>query len=144
MTKSIKKSVMFSGETVDYIKARTREDAEVSWTASLNSAFQSLKWATSQSLPKLSENDWDIIFSVYSGCIIDLHPPLRVASDIMDDAGAISLEELQPRTAELVKKVHAMSQIEQFAILDTVQKFWANSWNDEGSLSEIIEKIKAL
>lgn len=137
---SLKKSVMFSESTVNYIEARTKEDDEISWSKALNEGFKALQWLTKEALPDFDAQEWQAILNVYAGSFIEFNPPFRIASDMMDDAGAIALEELSPEYAALVKKVHGMSQLQQFAILDFVQKFWSKSW--DGDMSEIIKQIK--
>lgn len=140
---SLKKSVMFSDATVKYIEARYRHSEDIGWSEALNESFNALKYITLSSLPDFSEEEWTTILNVYSGCAMSYKTffPLRIASDMMDAAGAISLEELAEDYASVVKKVHAMSQVEQFAILDFVQKFWCNDWNDCEDFDEIKSKI---
>lgn len=141
---SVKKSVMFSDQTVAYIKARTREENEISWSQALNEGFKALAWVTKQSLPELSAKEWGMLLNVYAGCIVEFTPPFRIASDMMDDRGEISIETLDkvdPGYAALVRKMHGLSQIEQFAVLDFVQKFWSRSWNDCKDWGEIYRKI---
>lgn len=139
---SLKKSVMFSELTQAYITARTRSDSNIAWSQALNEGFKALQWLTTESLPELTEGEWETILNVYSGSIIELIPPFRIASDMMDDKGAIALEELEPEYADLVKKMHALSQVEQFAVLDFVQKFWAKDWKDCSDFAAIVDAIK--
>lgn len=138
---SIKKSVMFSDGTQKYIAARTRAEDEIAWSQSLNEGFKALKWLTDQALPELAAAEWQVILNAYAGSIISFDPPYRVASDLMDDVGAISIEDLEPSYAALVKKIHGMSQLEQYAIMDFVQKFWSRDWNGM-SWDEIVRTIK--
>lgn len=144
---SVKKSVMFSDQTVAYIKARTREENEISWSQALNEGFKALAWLTKQSLPELSDYEWQMLMNVYAGRIIKFTPPFRIASDMMDDRGEISIETLEKvdqAYTMLVRKMHGLSQIEQFAVLDFIQKFWARDWNDCKDWGEIYSKIIAL
>jgi|SRR5690625_2359700 len=139
---SIKKSVMFSDGTQAYIAARTKGGLdEISWSKALNEGFKALKWLADQALPDLSADEWQVILNAYAGSIVSFDPPYRVASDLMDDVGAISIEELEPSYAALVKKIHGMSQLEQYAIMDFVQKFWSRDWNGM-SWDEIVRTIK--
>lgn len=139
---SLKKSVMFSELTQNYIRNRTRDENEIAWSQALNEGFKALSWLTRQSIPELSHREWEIILNVYAGSIIEFHAPFRIASDIMDNFGALELTELEPDVAGMVKKVYGMSQIEQFAIMDFVQIFWSNNWNAEPDFDTIITKIK--
>lgn len=141
---SLKKSVMFSEQTQSYINARTRYENEIAWSQALNEGFKALSWLTRQALPELTHSEWEVILNVYAGSIIEFHPPFRIASDIMDNFGAIELGQLDTETAGVVKKVYGMSQLEQFAIMEFVQVFWANNWNKEPDFDAIVTKIKAM
>ena len=62
---------------------------------------------------------------------------------MMNDAGALSIEELTNDHAELVKKVHRMNQTEQLAILYFVQIYWLGDWDNIKNFDLIKEKIIA-
>lgn len=141
---SMKKSVMFSDKTVNYIQSRTRYESEIAWSQALNEGFKALSWITRQALPELTTGEWTIILNVYAGTWIEFHPPFRIASDIMDNFGEVDITQLDDDIADLVKKVYAMSQIEQFAIMSFVQIFWANNWNSEPDFDAIAAKIKEM
>lgn len=141
---SMKKSVMFSDNTVSYIQSRTRHESEIAWSQALNEGFKALSWITRQALPELTTGEWTIILNVYAGTWIEFHPPFRIASDIMDNFGEVDITKLDDDIANLVKKVYAMSQIEQFAIMSFVQIFWANNWNGEPDFDAIAAKIKEM
>ena len=143
---SIKKSVMFSEGTLDYINARVRHPSDIGWSEVLNEGFKALRWLSNQALPDLTPEEWEVILNAYSGCLMSFAPPYRIASDLMDDRGAISLDDVEPDYAALVKKIHAMTQVQQYAIQDFVIKFWAggDKWDDAKDFGEIIEKIKKL
>ena len=143
---SIKKSVMLSEGTLDYINARVRHESEIGWSEVLNEGFKALKWLSAQALPDLTPDEWQYLLNAYSGCMMSFSPPYRIASDLMDDAGAVSIEELTPEYAALVKKIHGMTQVQQYAIQDFIIKFWAggDKWNDAKDFGEVIERIKKL
>lgn len=94
-----------------------------------------------QSLPKLTMDEWQMILSTYDGSWAEPHQPLSIATDIMDDKGAISLTDLTPEYATLVQKIHTLSQAEQLAIMDFVQKYWANDWSEYQNWDEIYQKV---
>ena len=141
---SIKKSVMFSERTLDYIRNRVRSEDEIAWSQALNEGFKALSWLTKEALPDLNRSEWEVILNVYAGCIIEFHQPFRIASDIMDNFGALELAQLDPQVAAVATKIHGMSQMEQFAILDFVKIFWCNDWSQEPDFASIILKIKAM
>lgn len=141
---SIKKSVMFSTQTVNYIRNRCCAENEIAWSQALNEGFKTLSWLTRQALPDLTAAEWEVILKVYTGSIVKLHPPFRIASDIMDNFGALELSQLDPQVAAVATKIHGMNQMEQFAILDFVQIFWANDWIHEPDFDSIACKIKEM
>lgn len=138
---SIKKSIMLNDATVEHLRRRTRHDNEIAWSAAINGGFEALGWLGRELLPDLSPAEWEIILNTYTGCLLDYHRPLRIASDIMDDRGAIDINELDEATAAVVRRCHAMSQPEQYAVLDFVAQFWAGDWSDAGDFSSIVSRI---
>ncbi len=97
-----------------------------------------------QSLPNLTMDEWQMILGTYDGSWIEPHQPLSIATDIMDDRGAISLADLTPEYAALVQKIHTLSQDEQLAIMDFVQKYWAHDWSEYQNWDEIYQKVTNL
>lgn len=131
---SIKKSVMLSEQAQRYIDTRgyTKGGGEdYAWSEAVNETFKAAQWVAESSLPELSQAEWQHILNAHSGVIIDYTPPYRLASDLMDNVGAVSLEELDPDYAALVRKLHSMSQAAQFAVLDFTRKFWARAWSGD-------------
>jgi hypothetical protein len=94
-----------------------------------------------QSLPKLTMEEWQMILGIYDGSWVEPHQPLSIATDIMDDKGAISLTNLTPEYAALAQKMHSLSQAEQLAIMDFVQKYWANDGSEYQNWDEIYQKV---
>ena len=140
---AIKKSVMLSPKTQEYIDARTREDEEVAWSETLNETFDMLKYISQCSLPELSKKEWDLILSVYAGHIqTPFRIPFRIASDIMDALGVIEIDEVVPEIKEIIKKIHKMSQAEQYAIMDFVRKFWAKKREDYTDWEALVKQVQ--
>lgn len=142
-----KKSVFLSDYTSQWIETTTSKPLHgegPKWSESINATFEQFRFLLRGSLPELSMDEWTIILNVYAGCYFPAHGvPARIASDMMDNLGEISLDNLrksQPDYAELVEKVYALSQTEQLAILYFVQLFWSNNW--VGEWSEIVKQIK--
>ena len=109
------------------------------WSGVINQTMTAAKWIASQSLPDLSPAEWELIVDAY----IDIgnreslqHPPYRIASDLMDYLGLLDVAD-HPNP-ELVKRIHAMGQAEQFAILTCVQRFW------NGELNVFSDNIKII
>jgi hypothetical protein len=124
---SLKKSVMISDSAVAAIQARSRSDVGIGWSQSINKAITDLKTLCRVMLPELTENEWVMILNVHNGSFLEGQTffPLRLASDVMDCCGVVDIGDLDEPHQALVRKLHAMSQAEQYAILDMVQKYWA-------------------
>ena len=150
----IKKSVMLSDQTVAYIENRRKYDGEevdgdkpsFKWSAPLNAGFAELSWLTRQLCPELSVRAWHLLLDAYAGHFFDdqmpVRSPFRLASDILDHYGEVSIEAFNPEDAEAIKSIHALSQPQQYAVSQVIRIFWAQKW--DGSLEEIIEKIKPM
>lgn len=139
---SIKKSVMLSDLTQKFIGDRSRQDGDIAWSENLNEGIKALSWIASAELPELTQSEWQTILNVYAGSAIDYTPPYRVASDMMDDRGAISIDELEPEYAALVRKIHGMTQAQQWAILDFAKRFWARDWSEAKDWAEIFSSLQ--
>lgn len=141
-----KKSVFLSDYTTAWIEATTSKHLHnqgPKWSEAINATVEQFRFLLRGSLPDLDIEEWHIILNVYAGCYFPAHGvPARIASDMMDDLGEISIENLKPDYAALVRKVYAMSQLEQLAILYFVQIFWSNDW--KGDWAEIVTAIKKL
>lgn len=139
---SIKKSVMITDQAEKIMLANTRDDGPIAWSQQVNRALIVNDWLFRQCLPELSAEEWQTVLNAYAGTTGSLEvPPYRVASDLMDDLGLIDVAD-HPMP-ELVKRLHAMDQAQQFAVLQFVERFWARDWNNAGSFGEIVEQIKA-
>jgi hypothetical protein len=145
----MKKSVFLSSKTVEWIECTTKIYHPASdgpkWSEAINATFEHLRFLLKNSLPDLSAEEWEIILNVYAGCYMPAHGvPARIASDMMDDLGEVSIENVRknlPAYADLVIKIHALSQTEQFAILYFVQIFWSRDWS--GDWEQIFLEIKS-
>jgi hypothetical protein len=144
-----KKSVFLSGHTVSWIESTTSvntKEAEEGprWSEAINATFEQFRFLLREALPELDADEWETILNVYAGIYFPAHGvPARIASDMMDNLGEISVENVEavnPGYAALVKKVHAMPQAQQLAILYFVQIFWSSDWR--GEWDEIVEEIK--
>lgn len=134
------------------MKKRTRNETNndnenpmenITWSRFINESIGLLDYIAKTELPKFSHHEWQIILNTYSGCLIELIPPFRVASDIMDDLGVVDLEKLDSEISCLIKKIHGLSQSQQYAILDFVRQFWARNWDHVKDFDEIINTINS-
>jgi broad specificity polyphosphatase/5'/3'-nucleotidase SurE len=130
---AVKKSVFLSDRTANFIKLTTCKegfDIAPKWSESINATTDQFRYLLKINVPELSIYEWTSIFNVYNGCMNRAHSvPVRVASDMMDYRGAIDLEQVEkddPDYAALVRKVYAMTQVEQIAITYVAQ--WATQW----------------
>ncbi|MFL9704642.1 hypothetical protein [Aeromonas veronii] len=130
----LKKSVMLSDNTLDYISSRHRDaDGEPRWSAAVNGAVDTLRAIYRSSVPDLNEKAWNLLLNAHAGHFFDWRPisPMRLASDIMDDLGVISIESLTEGDAEAVRTIHGLSQIEQLAVFEVIRIFWAGERTEE-------------
>lgn len=144
---SIKKSVMLSEQTQQYIQARHRRDDaqdDFSWSQGVNGAVSALRFVLANSLPDLTEKEWLAVLNVFNGTMYDdqrIQSFLSLASRMMDDVGALDINQLDPEYKAIVLKMHSLSVVEQYAVSDMCRKFWANK-QENGSLLEIIARLK--
>lgn len=140
----LKKSVMLSDNTLDYISSRNRDaDGEPRWSAAVNGAVDTLRAIYRASVPDLNERAWNLLLNAHAGHFFDWRPiaPMRLASDIMDDLGVISIESLTEGDAEAVRTIHGLSQIEQLAVFEVIRIFWAGERTEE-TLMDMIAACK--
>lgn len=128
-----KKSVMLSDMTVAIMQTMTDKrnpDTAIAWSNLVNRGIIINDYLFRESLPELTQEEWQVILNAYTGTIGSIeHPPFRIASDLMDDLGLIDVE--KHPNSELVKRIHNMTQVEQFAILSFVERFWNNHWDQD-------------
>ena len=154
---SQKRSVNLTDETVRFIEQYSRDIGaeDMKWSAAINYAIsqlvgnhdsnvinaqkaKELDAMMRMSLPDLTEADWQEILNIQNGAFIELRPSFRLASDMLDYYGAVSVESLSPEQADLAKRLHAMPQIQQAAILWVCRNFWSRQ-RDEGSLMDMVQ-----
>lgn len=146
---SIKKSVMLGKNTQKYISARFRKEHEqdvFAWSQGLNGAVSTLQFVLANSLPDLTEKEWFVVLNVFNGTMWDderIESFLSIATRMMDDVGAIDVNQLDPDYKAIVIKMHGLSAVEQYAVSDMCRKFWANR-QEAAPLLEMIEKLKGL
>lgn len=144
-----KKSVFLANQTIDWIQSTTTKDHASKegpkWSESINATFEQFRYLLRISLPELDQGEWATILNVYAGTYFPAHGvPARIASDMMDNLGEISIESLRiqnPEYADLVEKVHQFDQTQQLAILYFVQIFWSQNWS--GEWEEIVKLISS-
>jgi len=136
----IKKSVFLSDRSEKIIRSMSHHD-HPRWSQVINQTFAAMDSIFRNSLPALSTDDWQVIMNAYSSGTRDTISciPFQIASDIMGDRGLLDVE--QHPQKNLVKRIHAMTQAEQFAILTVVRIFYLNSWHDADSFSDIVMQI---
>jgi len=137
---SVKKSVLLDDHTVQIFEANRDPDTPIAWSRQVNRGIVIGDWLFKSSLPELTDGEWSVILSVYAGTCGSLeHPPYRIASDMMDDQGVIDIND--HTDADLVKRIHGMSQAEQYAILTFNERYWNRDWSEYSSFEEIINAI---
>lgn len=141
----MKKSVFLSESTVDFLSIVAKNNADldvIQWSGGINGSIYALKTIISESIPDLTDDQWNMLLNVYNGSFEPAFSPvaLNVAGCMMDNVGEISIENLRKKDAEyadLVEKVHNMTAAEQYSILFICQSFWANNIK----LQDVLEKL---
>ncbi len=142
MSKSMRVSAYFSAASAAAIQARTPKGEKPNISGTTNELIRRYVWLVKSSLPELTNDEWQTLINVYAGCWLgEFVPPARIASDMMDDAGVLSLDELESDYAALVRKAHGWNQAEQLAVLDFIQRFWCGEWSGYESFSAIKQAI---
>ena len=104
----IKKSIQLSEQAVAYVQARQMSSADessefpsLSWSSALNGATADLSRLLGQLVPDLDDTTWVELFNAYAGHYFGgpTIAPFRLASDVMDLYGVISIDELEPEIA---------------------------------------------
>ena len=136
-----KKTIYMSDDLEKVFFGMTREGESPAWSDLVSMFVNNGIHLFRENLPDLTEEEWQEILNVYAGShgVLAVRP-YRVASDLMDHYALIDVND-HPMP-ELVKKVHAMTQVEQFSLLMAVKIFWSNDWSDTGRLKDVIRDIK--
>lgn len=99
-----------------------------------------LSYLAAHLLPELTDAEWKAVLSTYSGRPLKerfTRRPYRIASDMLNDFGEVDLSNLLPEQAEIIKKIHALTQPQQFALLEFVDYFWSKKWESASDFSTI-------
>ena len=140
----VKKSLMLADATVRYMQDRTRDGEDILWSQMVNDGFKQLSWLTRQALPNLHTADWELLLNVYAGSWLEFQPPFRVASDVMDHFGVVDINALDPEVRLQVVRLHGLTQVEQYAVMEFVRIFWTHDWNVEPDFETIMSKISKM
>jgi hypothetical protein len=143
---SIKPSVSLSDWSQAVLsRYGTRTETGPGLSPVINSVLERYDWLMRQSLPELSNQQWQTLLNVYSGSeMTSYNPPYRVASDILDCFGVLELSELDQPVADLARMCHGMTQAQQCAILDACQRFWSagsNAMQEGETLTDAIKRL---
>lgn len=121
-----KRSVHLSEKTealIGFLSDENRNGSK-NYSGSINAGLLMLEALMTQSKPNFSEEEWVYLCNVYSGCAVEFTMPIRIASDIMDDAGTYDLTKIDSIGRGLIEKISIMSQCQQAAILWEIKKRW--------------------
>ena len=125
----MKRSIHLSESSEAYIAARNRNPVV---SAEINAALAMLQHLVRENLPKLSDTEWEEIIATYRGRDLTKIPlPLNIAGDILAHHGVIIPSQLLPQVQGLPEKLVALSQVQQFAIMDTVRTYLAQGHNEQ-------------
>lgn len=120
----MKKSVHLSNQTERFINERTLSDSP-NFSGQINSAIETLAHLAQAEKPALSDSEWTELYNIYAGSdLTRLVLPLNLAKDMLDHYGATVPSQLPDQQA-LIERLAAMTQVQQYAIIDAVRVFWA-------------------
>lgn len=120
----MKKSVHITQSSHDYMAARAAE-SEINFSAAINAAFEQLAHLAKTENPMLGDADFAEICNVYAGSDLSrIMFPINLARDLLDHHGATVPAQLPEDVRDLANQLAAMSQAQQFAVLDAVRVFW--------------------
>ena len=118
-----RKTVHITDATEKYIADRWDEP---NWSGSINAAFNQLAFLAATEKPELSKEDWAEIYNIYAGSdLTRIVLPINLAADLLIHYGATIPSQLPENCQPLIEKLAAMSQAQQFAIIDNTRLFWA-------------------
>ena len=118
---SAKKSIFLSTGSVEFIQLTTQKDGP-KWSEAINSTIRQIRYLIKYSIPELTIGEWKTLINVYKTeefPAYGLKP--WIARDIMYKAGALSVEQLTTEDSALVKKMDALTDVQQLAVLYVIQ-----------------------
>jgi hypothetical protein len=144
----IKKSLMLSDKSVEFMRQRSRGE-EISWSQAVNAAFDDLAFFMNENNPKnLTTEEWRMLLNAFASSEIEWNPGLSLAGAVADDLGIEDLDAINASTSKSIKKLMQLSKSEQRAAFDLVKRYWNADWNSLltthklSSLGEQIEFLK--
>ena len=97
------------------------------YSAHINNAFAQLAHLAKSEKPLLEKQEWVELYNVYAGSdLTRLVLPFNLADDLKTHHGTL----LQDLTV-LYSKLSAMTQAQQFAVIDAVRLFWASGYEQD-------------
>lgn len=120
-----KTAVHLSKTALQYVTDRTQQEQK-GLSSYINSAFEQLAHLAQAEKPELSKLEWVELYNVYAGSdLTRLAMPFDLAGDLQVHYGTLP----QNLTA-LYDKLSAMTQAQQFAVLDAVRVYWASGCDE--------------
>ena len=121
-----KTAVNLSKNALQYITDRTQQGEQKGLSAHINNAFEQLAHLARVEKPELSKSEWIELCNIYAGSdLTRLAMPFDLAEDLQVHYGTLP----QNLTA-LYDKLSAMTQAQQFAVLDAVRVYWASGCDE--------------
>lgn len=122
-----KKSIHISENAELYITDRTLQGENKNYSAHINNALEQLAHLAKSEKPLLENQEWVELYNVYAGSdLTRLTLPFDLADDLHTHHGTLP----QGLTA-LHDKLSAMTQAQQFAVIDAVRLFWASGYEQD-------------
>ena len=117
-----KTAVHLSKTALQYVTDRTQQGEQKGLSSYINSAFEQLAHLARAEKPELSKSEWVELYNVYAGSdLTRFVMPFDLADDLRTHYG-----NLPQNLTALYDKLSAMTQAQQFAVLDAVRVYWAS------------------
>lgn len=136
----MKKSVYLSSDTCDWIAATTGEN-HPEWSSSINATYAEFRHLLRDALPDLTQAEWALLLDAQNGNLSRFRLPIRLSNQLMDNVGALALDDVTAEYGALVRKCHAMNQTEQLAATYFCHLFWSSRWACDWE--DVVAAIKA-
>lgn len=128
-SQSRRSSVYLGANAVAYLANRNFNcDGKINYSGGINAALELLAYLAQAEQPKISDADFVELCNVYAGSDLErLRYPFNLARDLLDHYGALDINALSSARKDLAIRLAALSQAQQFALLDRVRVFWVNA-----------------
>lgn len=126
-----RKNIHFNRSSENYLQKRNPK-GQINYSGSIKWAFEMLEHLALDCRPDLNMQEWAEVYKIYRDADLSkVNLPMNIAADMMKYYGATVNSQLPEFCRPFVEKLAAMSQYQQFAVLDAVRVYWAEESRKE-------------